>query len=487
MRAYLKRIKGHAGYWSCERCVQPGTQCVINKKQPKNKQTSLGQSLASALHNNLSTTEEKKEKTTIQLLDLHAPRRTDEDFHTYWKKKKGDDDHLSRDKRTKQPLYSPLMDINFPMVTGFVIDSMHTLFGTLRRQLEGIAFNRNEGQISSVKLAAADNRLIIFKLCKPLEFDRHVRPLTKSVSKYKDHELRQMLYYLLYPLFFKILDKPQFENILLLPQSMLLLGSYNPDPVPAENILKATNVLKKHVSKLKEFKYPIRFLTHNIIHLPEDAENFECGIETLGAFIYENEMGIFRDMLGSGYHAVEQIRNRLAERNKYLLPTADNGMILTDSKALFKQATIQKQQEAGESHILLEFVDKGEKNKKKLRFAKFTITNKFPDNVCLMTNGRVLICTDIFRLPRTGEILLSGQVFKKIENPYFNSDFQNNYYISIASSIDSNCTELNIKGLRAKMYALPLPHPTAELKELPDITTCKITKWYLSPLFHCLY
>lgn len=210
MRAYLKRIKGHAGYWSCERCVQPGTKCVINKKQPKNKQTSLGQSLASALHNNLSTTEEKKEKTTIQLLDLHAPRRTDEDFHTYWKKKKGDDDHLSRDKRTKQPLYSPLMDINFPMVTGFVIDSMHTLFGTLRRQLEGIAFNRNEGQISSVKLAAADNRLIIFKLCKPLEFDRHVRPLTKSVSKYKDHELRQMLYYLLYPLFFKILDKPQF-------------------------------------------------------------------------------------------------------------------------------------------------------------------------------------------------------------------------------------------------------------------------------------
>jgi hypothetical protein len=37
MRSYLKRVKGHSGYWSCERCVQAGVSRLIHSKGIKKK------------------------------------------------------------------------------------------------------------------------------------------------------------------------------------------------------------------------------------------------------------------------------------------------------------------------------------------------------------------------------------------------------------------------------------------------------------------
>lgn len=47
MRSYLKRVKGHTGYWSCERCVQCGVACDNHSNQRSSK---------------------KKKKKTIQFL-----------------------------------------------------------------------------------------------------------------------------------------------------------------------------------------------------------------------------------------------------------------------------------------------------------------------------------------------------------------------------------------------------------------------------------
>ncbi len=49
MRSYLKRTKGHSGYWSCDRCIQKGE--MINR--------------------------------AIMLRSVNAPRRTDANFSTY--------------------------------------------------------------------------------------------------------------------------------------------------------------------------------------------------------------------------------------------------------------------------------------------------------------------------------------------------------------------------------------------------------------------
>ena len=81
------------------------------------------------------------------------------------------------------------------MVTGFSLDSMHTMLGTVKRALEGIVFFKHEGKLPTEKLKVLDMRFDIFKLCKPMEFDRYVWNLTTTVSSYKDHEIRKCLYF----------------------------------------------------------------------------------------------------------------------------------------------------------------------------------------------------------------------------------------------------------------------------------------------------
>ena len=68
---------------------------------------------------------------------------------------------------------SPLQEINFSMVTGFSLHSMHTLYVTFKRRLEGAVSFKNEGKLKSAHLEAVDKRLELFSACKPIEFDKH--------------------------------------------------------------------------------------------------------------------------------------------------------------------------------------------------------------------------------------------------------------------------------------------------------------------------
>jgi len=94
--------------------------------------------------------------------------------------------------------------------------------------------------------------------------------------------------YILIPAFCGILQDEHLENLLLLQYSMLLIGGFANDPVSHDNIIEASRVLKMYVEQLKHFKYPIRPTTHLSSHLPEDALNHGCGVESLSAFVFEN-------------------------------------------------------------------------------------------------------------------------------------------------------------------------------------------------------
>jgi hypothetical protein len=50
---------------------------------------------------------------------------------------------------------------------------------------------------------------------------------------------------------------------------------------------------------------------------------------------FENFQGFFRNAILSGNLPVEQLRNRMIERFKYMLPTLSDGIIIEDNK-LFK-------------------------------------------------------------------------------------------------------------------------------------------------------
>lgn len=175
MRAYLKKCKAHSGYWSCEWCIQEGVPRLV----PGNK------------------------KQTIEFRDLNAPPRLDEDFHTYYKSDECDDEHIANPNNV-----GPFFEFGFCVVSGFVINPMHTMTGgAFGRRIRGLAFKPNEGKLGSDQLKLVDYRINMFRGCKLIEFDRFLRALTLSGKKYKHHEMRDFVMYYLFPDFDGILDR----------------------------------------------------------------------------------------------------------------------------------------------------------------------------------------------------------------------------------------------------------------------------------------
>lgn len=147
--------------------------------------------------------------------------RTDADFLSYHVSDFCIDEHV---KNAENP--SPFARMGFNIVSGFVIDSMHTMLsGAILRRLDGLASNPLEGKLSHSQLAMVEKRLKLFRLCRPYEFDRFVGSFSQY-SKYKSHVLRQFLYYILFPVFDGILTEDELEHIMLLQYAMILLGAY---------------------------------------------------------------------------------------------------------------------------------------------------------------------------------------------------------------------------------------------------------------------
>ena len=53
---------------------------------------------------------------------------------------------------------------------------------------------------------------------------------------------------------------------------------------------------------------------HNLIHIADDLEIFNCDLTMISAFPFENLLGKIRNVLRSGYKPTEQLCNRMQER-----------------------------------------------------------------------------------------------------------------------------------------------------------------------------
>lgn len=66
---------------------------------------------------------------------------------------------------------------------------------------------------------------------------------------------------------------------MLLQYSVLLLVGFDPSSVGHAKFSEASAGLKQYVQQLIDFGFLIRPTIHAIIHLPEDVQTYECGIE----------------------------------------------------------------------------------------------------------------------------------------------------------------------------------------------------------------
>ena len=412
----------------------------------------------------------------MQFQQVDAPLRKDSDFLTYHSVSPNNGKLYDQHLRGLTDI-SPFWRIGYPMVSRFVIDEMHTLYGAFQRRLLGICgkSSRKEGAISRLNILKINARLKSFKMCSLDDFDRTIRPIDQC-NMYKIHECRQLLLYGLYPVFVGILDQSVLEHMMLLQLASFLLGGFDNRPVPSQHIEEGRTALKMYSRGLVERGYPCTFHSHQIIHLPDDVKNFGCGLETLSAFPFEAFQKFFRNVGRSGNKFEEQIRNRLIERQKYLLPTTPQGeLIFTSSQ--FK-CEVNKALLGGNDTTIIYFDDKDTKWPKKIIFPSFKITNRFPNNVCLMDDGRVFVCSDIKEACK-GKVSVIGQTFN-IQNNAFETPFlSSRFHIYNVSNLANELEEFNAASISAKMFPFPMN------VNVPQINVYDPEQiWFVSPLRH---
>ena len=240
-KAFVKGIKGHTGYYGCDKCSQVGV--YVNQ--------------------------------VLTFPEIDAPERTNVSFRS----KLNPEHHRCE---------TPLLDLNIDLVKAFPHDYMHLVcLGVTRRLLSSWAGKNKyrNGRLASRDIVTLSTCLIESRKYWPSEFNRYPRSLLE-LDHWKATECRQFLLYL-GPVFLKsILHKDLYKHFLLLHCGIAILASSDLHLSMNET---AKDFLKKFVELAPKY-YGSEIQTynmHSLIHLNEDVKNFDT-LDSFSAFPFEN-------------------------------------------------------------------------------------------------------------------------------------------------------------------------------------------------------
>ena len=266
-RAFIKGIKMHSGYSSCEKCTQTGTY-----------------------------------DGKVIFTELNAPIRTDAAFHEM-----RDADHHVHECSIKE--------LNVGCVSQFGLDYMHLVcLGVMKRLL--LYWKGPVGplhvRIGSQLASELSNKLVHAAQFTPVEFARKPRPI-KDVLRWKATEYREFLLYL-GPVLLKNILQPQYlEHFMLLSVGIMLLVRKH----RAEDLINYANeLLNLFVQECEQLygKQCLVYNVHNLIHLAHDAKTLGC-LDDFSSFPYENMLGQVKQLVRNPQHPIQQILNRLNEKS----------------------------------------------------------------------------------------------------------------------------------------------------------------------------
>ncbi|KAB0805340.1 hypothetical protein PPYR_02310 [Photinus pyralis] len=142
-RAFLKCIKSHGGYSSCEKCTDPGKYLGPGR---------------------------------VILENVNAELRTDESFR------------LQKDSDHHKEEITPLLQLNIGLVTSFPIDYMHNVcLGVTRKIINCWISGKYKTRLSFRQIANLSERMLKTKHCIPIEINRKPRSLNE-LARFKATE-----------------------------------------------------------------------------------------------------------------------------------------------------------------------------------------------------------------------------------------------------------------------------------------------------------
>lgn len=240
-RAFLKYIKGHGGYSSCECCTQYGIYV----------------------------------DSRVVFPDMDSSLRTD----TQFEQMSDEDHHHSK---------SPLQGLGIGMVSAFPLDYMHLVcFGIVRKLIALWFKGPLQCLVPSSVLSAISDHLKLCRQSLPRSFSRKLRSLS-DYSQWKATEFRQFLLYTGPVMLYQRLPSQHYRNFLVFSCAMRILLS----PLCREFCGFARKLLRFFVTNFAKI-YGTKVLvnnTHSLIHLADDAEKYGP-LDSVSCFPFENYLG----------------------------------------------------------------------------------------------------------------------------------------------------------------------------------------------------
>lgn len=271
-RAYIKCVKSHNGYASCDKCEEYGSWYgrVIMEKVSKVKRT-----------------------------DLSFKLKTDKDHHI------GD-----------SPLAVETLSIG--MVTQFPTDYMHNIcLGVMKKLLNTWLGGPLNVRLCSRIVGEISNHMVSLKSDLPAEFNRKPRALSE-LPRFKATEFRMFLLYL-GPLVLKNkIDIAIYENFLLFHfgVSSLISKTY----ISKFGSSFAQKILTNFVLHCKSL-YGVQFLVYNVhmlYHLSEDVDLYGA-LDNFSAFPFESYLVQLKRLITSPNRPLQQVFRRLSEIKIFML------------------------------------------------------------------------------------------------------------------------------------------------------------------------
>lgn len=267
-RSFLKCIKNHNSYFACERCTVKGSyvgRVVLGATSPG------------------------------------VVARSEADFSRLAYK-----DH--------QIEKSPLTLAGIPCVRPFALDYMHLVcLGVVRRMLHYMQRGPHTCRLSFQQRSDISDKLKALNGELPSEFARQPRTLLE-LDRWKATELRQFLLYTGPVVLRKVVSHAVYKHFLSLMVAVSVLLNSN-DADRKEHLDYARELLMYYVKKCEAI-YGNTFAVYNVhslIHLPDDVEHFNCSLNGISCFPFENYLQTLKKMVRQSRNPIAQVAKRLAE------------------------------------------------------------------------------------------------------------------------------------------------------------------------------
>lgn len=407
-KSFIKCTKGHSGYMSCSKC---NTEGIF-----KNNRICFPQ---------------------ISNFNL----RTDASFRT-----KEQESH-----HNETSILEKLPGLN--MIDDFPLDYMHLVcLGVVKKLIVNLWISgKPPYKWSSRNLEIMSSMHQDLQKQIPQEFSRRPRSFIES-KRWKATEYRMFLYYTGPVVLKNNVSEEVYANFLCLHVAMTLLSK-------CQDIHYADELLVYFV-KTFIILYGAENVSHNIhnlLHITADSKKF-CNIENFSAFKFENNMMFLKKLLRKGNQPLQQIANRLEERDKLF-------------KAQSKSETFPQLKFQHFQGPLLHF-QKAFRQYKHIILSNFCLSLDETDNCCFLADDSVVIIRNIVSSDQ--DIKIIGQKFLTLENFFTSPCNSSELNIFLASNFSSSLQLWDISDVKSKCVKMkynskyviyPLLHTQSEKNE----------------------